>query len=164
MVHHAVCSRCNWSEYSLWYWFFDSHLKTGLSSIGANCAREARATLERRALLRLCKKVSFLRQDYLTWVLLRGQQLTVLILRMQFVCNSATSLRRKTNPSYFSLVSLQFHLKQEEKRIKQLNESKKLKDFQKTQIVSTDFDRYFELFFCERWFFHPRIRSLGICE
>ena len=87
-----------------------------------------------------------------------------LILRMQFVCNSATSLRRKTNPSYFSLVSLQFHLKQEEKRIKQLNESKKLKDFQKTQIVSTDFDRYFELFFCERWFFHPRIRSLGICE
>lgn len=27
-----------------------------------------------------------------------------------------------------------FHLKQEEKRIKQLNESKKLKDFQKTQI------------------------------
>lgn len=29
-----------------------------------------------------------------------------------------------------------FHLKQEEKRIKQLNESKKLKDFQKTQIDS----------------------------
>ncbi|XP_015778096.1 PREDICTED: coiled-coil domain-containing protein 173-like [Acropora digitifera] len=133
-VHHAVCSRCNWSEYSLWYWFFASHLKTGLSSIGANCAREARETLERRALLRLCRKVSYLRQDYLSWVLLRGQQLTVWILRMQFVCNSATSLQRKTNPSYFSLVSLQFHLKQEEKRIKQLNESKKLKDFQKTQI------------------------------
>ena len=89
---------------------------------------------------------------------------TVLILRMQFVCNSATSLRRKTNPSHFSLVSLQFHLKQEEKRIKQLNESKKLKDFQKTQIVSIDFDRLTELFFCERCFFHPRIRSLGICE
>ena len=121
-------------------------------------------SLERRALLRLCRRVSGLRQDYLTWVLLRGQQLTVLILRMQFVCNSATSLRRKINPSYFSLVSLQFHLKQEEKRIKQLNESKKLKDFQKTQIVSTDFDRLTKLFFCERWFFHPRIRSLGICE
>ena len=29
-VHRAVCSCFDWSEYLLWFWFFDSHLKTAL--------------------------------------------------------------------------------------------------------------------------------------
>ena len=31
LVHRAVCSCCDWSEWFPWSWFFDSHLKTALT-------------------------------------------------------------------------------------------------------------------------------------
>ena len=33
LVHRAVCSRFDWSEWLLWYWFFDSNLRTALSRL-----------------------------------------------------------------------------------------------------------------------------------
>ena len=33
MVHGAICPCCDWSEKLLWFWFFDSHLKTALLTI-----------------------------------------------------------------------------------------------------------------------------------
>ena len=32
LVYRAVCPCCDWSKWLLWFWFFDSHLKTALLS------------------------------------------------------------------------------------------------------------------------------------
>ena len=58
LVHLIVCVRCDWLEWLLWFWFYDTQLKTALTLLLTWIYSRTQRSSKQKAIYSCCKQVT----------------------------------------------------------------------------------------------------------